>query len=143
MIPMVGQVTTAPDAKLHLVDGDNGHCNAGDRRIITGTAVQLADANLDMLCRRCLVAIRVAADTAIRAHAGGGISNQRVRSIQPLRNLRAAIRTDVEKAKAIDFKAKIAAIRAQAPAREFTPSAFGRIAQGHAAANQPALIAAA
>lgn len=142
MIPMVAQVTYAPGARLHLDVAGQAHCGSGDRRTLCGTAIQLADANPADLCLRCLVAIRVAADTAIRAHAGGGISNQRVRSIEPLRRLREKIRTDEEKAKAIDFKARLAAHRAQAPAREFTPSVFGRIAQGHAAANQPALIAA-
>jgi hypothetical protein len=141
-IPMVGQVTTAPDAKLHLINGDNGHCNAGDRRIITGTAIQLADANPDMLCRRCLVAIRAAADEELRNAAGGGRSQYRQRSVEPLRRVRDAIRTDAEKAKAIDFKTKLALIRAQTPQREYKPSAFALIKQGHADANQPALLAA-
>lgn len=141
-IPMVGQVTTAPGAKLHLDETSHAHCGSGDGRIIDGTAIQLADANPSDLCLRCLPAIRVAADTAIRAHAGGGISNQRVRPIEALRRVRAAIRTDTERAKAIDFTARLAAHRSQAPARPFTPSAFGRIAQGHAATNQTALIAA-
>ena len=89
MIPMVAQVTTAPGAKLHLDEAGHAHCGSGDGRTITGTAIQLADANPTDLCMRCLPAIRVAADTAIRAHAGGGISNQRVRSIEALRRVRA------------------------------------------------------
>lgn len=141
MIPMVGQVTTAPGAKLHFDHADRAHCNSGNAHIIAGTAIQLADANPSMLCMRCLPAIRAAADTAIRAHAGGGISNQRIRPIEPLRRLRKAIRTPQEKAADELVRAKWLTTRTPKPG--WKPSVFGQIAQGHADANQPTLFATA
>lgn len=140
MIPMVAKVTTTPGARLHLDEAGHAHCGSGDGRTIDGTAIQLADANPSMLCIRCLPAIRAAADEAIRDAAGGGQSQFRRRSIEPLRRVRDAIRTDAEKAKADEVRARWQATRTPRP--DWTPSVFGQIKAGHAAANQPALIAA-
>lgn len=136
MTPMVAQVTTATGARLHLDNAGNAHCGAGNGRTIATTARPLADATPELLCRRCIKAIRAAADTAIASHAGGGQSQYRVRSIEPLRRVREAIRTDAEKVAAEAFQAKFARIVAQAPAREYKPSAFALIRQAHADANQ-------
>lgn len=137
---MVARVTTTPGARLHLDENGHAHCGSGDGRTIDGTAIQLADANPDDLCRRCLNAIRNAADEALRDAAGGGQSQFRRRSIEPLRRLRDKIRTPEEIAKADATRAKWLATRTPRP--DWKPSVFGQIRQGHADANQPALIAA-
>lgn len=146
MVPQVAKVTTATGARLHLDNAGNAHCGAGNGRTIATTAKPLADANADMLCRRCIKAIRAAADKAIADFAGGGNSQYRTRSIAPLQRLREQIRTPQEKAAAEAFAARFA-VAAQRKA-EWKPSAFAQMKADHAAANeryrneQLALIAA-
>jgi len=146
MVTTVAKVTTSKGARLHLDNAGNAHCGAGNGRTIATTSKPLADANPDMLCRRCLPAIRAAADTEIRNAAGGGQSQYRTRSTQPLRNLRAEIRTPDEIRKAAEFAAKWEATKAAAP--QWKPSKFAEMRAGYAHANdihrdeQMALIAA-
>lgn len=132
MVPMVAKVTTATGARDHYDVAGNAHCGAGNGRTLATTTKPLADANPELLCRRCIKAIRAAADEAIADASGGGRSQYRGRSIEPLRRIREAIRTDAEKVKAAEFQAKFAAIAAQAPQREYKPSAFALIRQAHA-----------
>lgn len=109
MTAIVAPVTTAPTAKLHLDIKGRAHCGAGDR-VILDKSGPLCDATVDQLCKRCLKAIRAAADDDIRA-AGGGNSYYRDRNrLAKLQALRDKIRTPQERLNDATFPTKRATL---------------------------------
>jgi len=125
MTAIIASVTASPKAKLHLDLNGRAHCGAGNGRTIPTTQIDLADATADQLCRRCIKAIRAAADSDIRDAMGGGRSQYRHRALGVLQRLREAIRTPDEIRAA-------AAFRAAYNAAAKPPSAFALIKQAHA-----------
>lgn len=130
----VAKVTHTTGARLHLTTAGHAHCGSGRGRTIATTEKALADANPANLCRRCLPAIRTAADTQIADYAGGGHSQYRTRGTRALQQVREAIRTPQEIARAEAFAAQWQQITAATPA--WKPSKFAEMRASYAHANK-------
>jgi hypothetical protein len=129
----VAKVTHTKGARLHLDNAGHATCGSGRGRTIATTARPLADADHTQLCRRCLPALRAAADIQIADHAGGGRSQYRTRGTAALQRVREHIRTPQEIARAEAFAAKWEQITAAAP--EWKPSKFAEMRASYAHAN--------
>lgn len=130
----VAKVTHTKGARLHLDNNGTAPCGSGRGRTIATTAKPLANADHTKLCRKCLPALRAAADTEIADYAGGGHSQYRTRSKAALQKVREQIRTPQEIARAEAFAAKWEQIKAAAP--EWKPSKFAEMRASYAHANE-------
>jgi hypothetical protein len=110
----VAKVTHTKGARLHLDNAGHATCGSGRGRTIATTARPLADADHTQLCRRCLPALRAAADIQIADHAGGGRSQYRTRGTAALQRVREHIRTPQEIARAEAFAAEAVEVRRDA-----------------------------
>jgi hypothetical protein len=129
MTAIVAPVTASPTAKLHLDIKGRAHCGAGDRVTIYTSSIPLANATAAQLCKRCIKAIRTAADEDLRNYAGGHSYYRSSGTIGKLRALREKLRTPQEIRNDNAFKADYAELVATtqpaavtAPAVELVPA---------------------
>ena len=108
MTAIVAPVTNSPTAKLHLDIKGRAHCGAGDRVTILDKSGPLCAATVAQLCKRCIKAIRAAADDDIRAAFGGDNYYRNTGRLAKLQALRDAIRTPQEIRNDNAFKADYA-----------------------------------
>jgi len=126
--PLVGPVTTRPDARLHLNVFGRAHCGAGTGRVITSRHLELADK--PRVCRRCLRRLSALLLDGIR-EAMSRYGATAARCLATLNRLYDALRPAAQVRAETTLAARVAATMA-GPIRPL--SGFGTIAAGHQAA---------